>query len=177
MRNAGYNTIEEAQVLALMGMVCDPKWPISAEHAQVILGVDRPETLETRGVRDWLPWLDRPFFSYLKWLGSSKKRVADESEYSVEYRDLVMQAKTLDEASDVVSQGMKTQLARSLCVDEQNIDLAKPPFAHGVGSLIAIELRTWFGKALGTDVPLFKTLKSWTIIELCTSVTEALRSA
>ena len=177
VREAGYNTIEEAQLLAVMEMVCDPAWPISPEHAQVILGVDTPETLKTRGVRDWLPWLDRPFFSYLGCLGQLTERMSDKSENVIDYRGMVSRAKDLNEASNIVSQGMKVQLARSLCVDEQNIDVSKPPFVQGVDSLMAIELRTWFTKALDTDVPLFKILKNWTITDLCGSVAKALRDS
>ena len=50
------------------------------------------------------------------------------------------------------------KLSRMLALPKEDIDPTKPLHTYGVDSLVAVEIRNWFDKEIGTDVAVFEVL-------------------
>lgn len=48
----------------------------------------------------------------------------------------------------------------------ENVDGSKPLQAYGLDSLVAIEIRNWFGKEIGAEVTVFDILGKGSMVEL-----------
>lgn len=57
---------------------------------------------------------------------------------------------------------------------DQSIDHEAPLVELGVDSLIAVEVRSWFLKALKADIPVLKVVGGASLVELCQSALEKL---
>ena len=72
----------------------------------------------------------------------------------------------------MICEALKTKLGRVLGIDRENVDATKPTHACGVDSLVAVELRNWFKKAMGADVAVFEILGNESIAVLAAGVAE-----
>ncbi|KAI1745051.1 polyketide synthase [Xylaria scruposa] len=69
---------------------------------------------------------------------------------------LLSAAKSKQEAEQIVLQALLEKLTKVLSVDIEELDPARPMHAYGVDSLVAVELRTWISKEIGSDVSVFE---------------------
>ncbi|KAI0855253.1 polyketide synthase [Xylaria cubensis] len=69
---------------------------------------------------------------------------------------LLSAAKSKQEAEQTVLQALLEKLTKVLSVDIEELDPARPMHAYGVDSLVAVELRTWISKEIGSDVSVFE---------------------
>ncbi|CAG9950403.1 unnamed protein product [Clonostachys rosea f. rosea IK726] len=65
-------------------------------------------------------------------------------------------AKTQSEAEQIVLDALLEKLSKVLSVDLAELDPARPMHTYGVDSLVAVELRTWMTKEIGSDVSVFE---------------------
>ncbi|RDA84939.1 hypothetical protein CP532_5159 [Ophiocordyceps camponoti-leonardi (nom. inval.)] len=74
--------------------------------------------------------------------------------------------KTIREASAIVLSSLVGKLARLIMVDEKEIDADKAASAYHIDSLMAIEIRMWALKQVGSDVSVFEVLSNEPLAEL-----------
>lgn len=141
--------------------------------------VDSPKTLWEKGHTSVVGWMTKPLFRNLHRIGamyesqSASARSgagggAAEVNYLAEVR--AAGARSVDDAGEVVLNGLLSKLAKSLSVPLADLDPGQPAFKVGVDSLIAVEVRYWFMKQFGVEVAVFNILKDQSMADLCHSV-------
>ena len=85
---------------------------------------------------------------------------------AVDYALLFTVCATLAEAAEVVAQGLAQKLGTALGMPAGDVDTGKPLHAYGVDSLLAVELRNWFGKEIGAEVAIFDIMGGQSIAEV-----------
>ncbi|KAI8254399.1 Compactin diketide synthase [Colletotrichum sp. SAR11_239] len=176
---AGHGGLTQAQLMALLEMLCDPAYDCSRPGAaQVVNMVDSPAKLARMTGLGLLDWMQKPIFNNLLRMGETddsdaaggRGAAGDDKGDEVDYLGLVRTAADLTAAGEVVTQGLVQKLGKSLSVPAETLDVGKPAYVVGVDSLIAVEVRYWFMKRLNVEVPVFEILKNQSITELCQQV-------
>ena len=164
-----YMDIHEAECHAILDYYCNPDLPLTSSlHSQVIVGLESPANLSAQGLNEPF-WMERPMFSHMYEMrdetsSSSARRTAMEE--VINYPDLIHQADCLMDVSDLVVEGLRTKLAKTLAMEKENIDTNRPMHTYGVDSLTAVEVRTWFHRVMGADVAVFEILGNESITSL-----------
>ena len=166
MRAQGFLGVEEKEVHAILDYYCNPTLPIPTPlHSQVVIGLEAPASLHARGLE--VPSLmQRPLYSHLFQMETNETGSASNSEAAVNYQLLIREAETLPEIGDIIAEGVRAKLSRTLAVEKEDIDVGRPMHVYGVDSLSAVEIRTWFKTAIGADVAVFEILGNTSIATL-----------
>ncbi|KAI0966399.1 hypothetical protein F4678DRAFT_484245 [Xylaria arbuscula] len=72
-----------------------------------------------------------------------------------------------EEALDILRRHFVRALGRILQMSEDQLDVHLTPSSLGIDSLVAVQVRSWFLKELGTNIPVLKILGENTITQLC----------
>ncbi|WQF87991.1 Putative Acyl transferase domain superfamily, GroES-like superfamily, alcohol dehydrogenase [Colletotrichum destructivum] len=172
---AGFSGVTQDQLLGLLDALCDPSYDNSSpSFAQVVHIADSPKTLWEKGHESVLGWMTKPLFRNLHRLGAQYEaeegKVGGSSGTEVDYLAEVKSAESADLAGDIIAKALITKLAKSLSLNETDLDPSMPVFKMGVDSLIAVEVRYWFLKTFGAQVAVFSILKDQSMNDLCLSV-------
>lgn len=158
--------VKEVEFLSLLDYYCNPALGIlSPENSLPIIGLMTPAQLESQGM-DVPVWLQRPTFRPLALIGLNRSSSTQVVSGSVDFASELRQVGSLSEAKDVVLKAMVARLSKALAIPEHDIDSSKPLHAYGVDSLLAVELRNWFGKVLGADVAVFDIMGAESIVAM-----------
>lgn len=130
-----------------------------------LLHVDEEETAS---------WMDIPRLQHCIARGSGTntqdvKRAQGGAAVAVKTR--LLEARTAEDALKVITDGFLQKLQVMLQIQIQSSDdraniLAANAEGTGIDSLVAVEIRSWFQKETGVDVPVLKILGGATITEL-----------
>ncbi|KAI1751503.1 polyketide synthase [Xylaria castorea] len=156
MRAAGNGSMPVKELLAVLDYHCglSPK-PLPVEKAQVILRPGLPHELVPMGIAQ-PPWMRDPLFSQFGQLEASAS--ADRGlviKKEIKYATRIAAAISMVEAEDVVLDALLNKLSRVLSVNPSDLDPSKPLHAYGVDSLVAVDVRSWLLKDLGSEVSVF----------------------
>jgi aryl carrier-like protein len=173
----GATPVYVEDILGLLEYYCDDSLPLlSPEESQAIIGLQTTSALRAQGI-DEPYWLQRPLFSYLsRTRGGDASSGAASSEgqsagmNAAALETLLPAATSLEEAAAVVCDALITRLAKILVMEPADIQVHKPVNAHGVDSLVAMELRQWFRKAVRADVATFQILANTPMERLAAKV-------
>ena len=164
-----FTPVEEKELLAVLEYFCDPSLPLASlvSSSQVLLGLDPPSHWEAQGL-DVPLWASRPTFRHLAQIksDSSAQQQHNTAEQTVEYDTLLRKARSLAEAGSIVERGLRAKLSRTFAMPEEEVDTAQPLQAYGIDSLTAIEVRTWFRRVVGAELPVFELLGKRSIAAL-----------
>ena len=164
-----FTPVEEKELLAVLEYFCDPSLPLPspASGSQVLLGLDSPSHWEAQGL-DAPLWTSRPTFRHLAQVksDSSAHPQRNAAEQTVEYDSLLRKAQSLAEAGSIVERGLRAKLSRTFAMPEEEVDTTQPLQAYGIDSLTAIEVRTWFRRVVGAELPVFELLGKRSIAAL-----------
>lgn len=149
--------IFEKDFLALLDHFCDPDLVLTPEQSQPIIGLVTPAQFRQKGLvpPEWL--LNRPLFSGLSQHDHEQGHGTDASEQSQD-RDWVgefLSATPGPNATKVVVDALVQRLSKATSAPVEEIDSTRPLHVYGVDSLLAVELRNWFGKLFKADVAIF----------------------
>lgn len=171
LRSTGHEGLAETELHALLEYYCDHGLPVQPElGSQVITSLELPSTLHAKNLVD-LPWMSMPIFRQLwriqttfshKELGGTE----DASDYAVDLEHRLAMGGSMEEMSEIVCELIRMKLSRMLAIELSGVDVGKPLHTYGVDSLVAIELRNWFAKAVGADVAVFEILGNASMITL-----------
>jgi hypothetical protein len=178
----GHTLVTLDQLMALLDIVCDPKYDCTKPGAaQVVTITDSPRTLWRMAQEGSVDWMAKPLFANLTRMSQTTKGAdgdnnddGDENEKSasvtVNYLALVKASTSVEEAGDIIAQGLVQKLAKALSVPPENLDVTKPAYVMGVDSLIAVEVRYWFVKNVNVEVAVFDILRDQSLANLCQMV-------
>lgn len=175
--STGHVGMSEAELLALIEYYCNPNLPVpSPLKAQVVTCLQLPSTLRAKDLVDF-SWLAKPMFSQLHQIDAQADSAADagaskSSDLAAKLEYSLRGAESLSDAADVICEALKTKLGRILGIDRDNVDATKPTHSYGVDSLVAVELRNWFKKAVSADVAVFDILGNESMAVLAAGVAE-----
>ena len=178
LKAAGHDGIDEAEFHALLEVFCDPNLTIDRpEDAHVITGLSTPAGLRRRGI-DEPSWMKRPIFKPLyemdKGSSDGDTLAASSQQKAANWPRLLKDAPDTASAASIVVQALVQKLAKTLFVQEDDVDTSRPMGALGIDSLVAIELRHWFAGELKTDVPVLVILGNESVMDVGKYVAEKL---
>ncbi|MCJ1384592.1 hypothetical protein MMC17_007710 [Xylographa soralifera] len=151
--------ISQPELLALLDHYCDPISTSSTDplQCQAMVGIETPANIQAQGT-DEPYWMRQPLFTHLYQISSSSAFAARSLTQTTDFETLFGAAASLAEAGAIVSKALLTKLSKLLGVVEDTIDGGKPLGSYGVDSLVAVELRNWFARAVGADLAIFEIL-------------------
>lgn len=162
----GFVPVEEAELLRLLDICCDPSYQpgASPRHSQVVVGLETPASLLARSLEP-PEMLQRPLFARFSQLpgrtGGGSGGGGDGGD--VDAARLFRQLESPAERARVVVEALSRRLARTLSIKLEDVDTYQALHAYGVDSLIAVELRSWLGKEFAADVPVFEIVSGKTV--------------
>ncbi|KAI1029050.1 hypothetical protein LB504_012981 [Fusarium proliferatum] len=175
LRQEGFNAMREDEFLALLDMLCGPNGKYStnanremeASFAQIAVGLEAPATLRIKGIPE-PAWMTDPLFKHLYQIrGEGDHEGEGDGEGSAtSCSTLLPAAASLADAAKIVSAAIVQKLCKALSSSERDIDVSKPLHSYGVDSLVAVELRAWFMKEVGSDVAVFDIMSGQSLEEL-----------
>lgn len=174
----GIEDVSEREILALLERHCAPlsghhDVPVDphADAAQVVTPLALPALLRARGVAE-PAWLSKPMLRHLHHIPITlaHNSQTDGAPRKQSWEALLRAATSWGEAEDVVREAICKHLADLLAIGVDDVDAGKPVHAYGVDSLVAVELRNWFLRSIGADVPVLELLGNATIAGLAGEV-------
>ncbi|KAK4226847.1 hypothetical protein QBC38DRAFT_528049 [Podospora fimiseda] len=160
MRRLGHlMDIQSDELLVIMDYYCDPKLPcLRPEEAQILVGLEMPSAVLAKGI-GLHHAIHRPMFRHLFQMGSSSPGDNErKSRVAVNQQDLgtmLAEAETQAEATVLVGKWFAGKVAHILGLSEEDIDLRRSVHTYGIDSLVAIDLKNWFAREVGTSVEVF----------------------
>ncbi|KAI0115870.1 polyketide synthase [Nemania sp. FL0031] len=172
MRAAGNGTIPVEEVLSVLDYYCglSPNG-IPIEKAQVILRPGLPHELAPLGIPE-PSWMQDPLFSQFGQLEAHTTTNPGELvKKEPQTATRIAAAASIAEAEDIVLDALLNKLSRVLNVELSNLDSSKPLHAYGVDSLVAVDVRSWLLKDLGSEVSIFDMTSQASIQSLARTAT------
>ncbi|OJI97249.1 hypothetical protein ASPVEDRAFT_24220 [Aspergillus versicolor CBS 583.65] len=123
-------------------------------------------------------WLGNPrfghFVPYTK-LGSKQQQMVGKLG---DVRKLAIEAQSEEDAVAVIVGAFSTKLESILQLPPGSVgESPKQPLVEfGIDSLVAVEIRTWFVRELGAEVPVVKILGGDSVLQLCQIAVQSVRS-
>lgn len=148
--------LREDEIHAILEFLIDPRYSSSQSEpdSQLVVGLATAATYHERGVAP-PRYLSYPLFTHLRKASASKSGDSEENPTYLVHTQMSAST-TLEEAANVVLNGIRSKLSSLLDTPADNIDLTKSISSNGVDSLVAMEFRTWLVKDLGADIPLLE---------------------
>ncbi|PVH93633.1 mycocerosic acid synthase [Periconia macrospinosa] len=131
---------------------------VGAVEAQLFPRLSRPEYSANEGAEQ-PGWQHEPMYNHMVLRGGlSGSKNAGESGAGGKRltSSLIAAAESLEAAQKIVLEALLEQLAKTLGYELEDLDPAKPMNAHGVDSLVAVEMRVWMTKEIGADISVFE---------------------
>ena len=159
MERIGYDPVNEEELLYQIeeAVTAEPKMCTNFR------GVDMHQNITGISLaRKDLYWADKPLFQNLY----ANHDFNGGSESSAGHRDLHASLRSADfpvECTSILTAAFVDKVSAVSGVDVDQIQPSNPLSAYGLDSLVAVELRKWFAKAVGVDVAMFDILGSKTI--------------
>lgn len=158
MKRIGYDGVNEQELLAQIEVAATDSSTVAlgrtgiAEH-QSITGVNlrKPDYF----------WSHKPLFRnlYANHDFGEDGAAAGKTDLTAQLK----QAESADERRELITQGFVEKMAQVLSVDASTISAAKSLASYGLDSIVAVEFRQWFFKALSVDVAIFEIMGSSSI--------------
>jgi aryl carrier-like protein len=139
-------------IYRLLRFCCDPALvDTSTVGSQIITPLTLPSDLRAMGIVAPLG-STRPIYHHLDTLPSRFSSDSASAEVKKRPSYKLSEATSLAQATDIVVEAIQAQLSSLLVVSKDDIDPQKAIYRYGVDSLVAVEMRNWFSKAIGADV-------------------------
>lgn len=170
LNSIGWSHMSADELISAMDYYCRPlgeNKEFTADQAQVVPRLWLPRYSATEGAVQPV-WQHEPRFSQMVLHdaknGSDASGAKQSGNGSV--AALLSAAKSLPEAKDVVLTAFLEKLRKVLSVDLAELDPQRPMHAYGVDSLVAVELRAWMAKEVGSDISVFEMIGDQRIDQL-----------
>ncbi|KAL8853081.1 MAG: hypothetical protein Q9221_002112 [Calogaya cf. arnoldii] len=171
LQQTGHEGLGETELHALLEYYCNPDLPVqTSDGSQVITSLELPSVLRAKNLVEQ-QWMSRPMSRQLWQIrspatGTQLGATGDATDPTVVLRQRLTSGVSMEEASNIICDLIRTKVSRMLAIDEESIDMEKPMHTDGVDSLTAIELRNWFAKAIGSDIAVFNILGNGSMASL-----------
>lgn len=167
MRRIGHlMEIEQQELLALLDHYCDPGLPLlSADDSQVLVGIEMPKDVAAKGI-SLHHSIHRPMFRHLFHVRTAAMQEnGDEGPAAGQQAPAVLLARASSEedAAALTTMWLTAKLGHVLGLDPADIDTQKPVHAYGVDSLVAIDLKNWLAREIGSRIDVLTLMGSISI--------------
>ncbi|KAF2492668.1 hypothetical protein BU16DRAFT_620023 [Lophium mytilinum] len=152
--------VPDSQLLGLLDYYCDPTRSVDIGKCQTMIGVAPPSYARAQG-KEFPALLKRPMWRVMNSLDtaiSAKAQTETSEQKPLPLCTLLASTESIAEAADLICNTMLGRLAEQLGIHEEMIDKEKPFHVAGVDSLMAVELRTWFRRAIGVSISVFEIM-------------------
>ena len=178
-RNAYLSTgyligIKQREMFALLEWACNPSRgiPDTPMQSQLVVGVDVPSSVLER--RSEVPSLmRRPLFRGMWNITDGRDLNAEntDGDSRVEGADVVQRLaaagiRSTEDAASVIAECVMLRVGKALGVPKENLEPSRALHAYGVDSLVAVELRNWFGQKLDAEMAVFEILGETTFEDI-----------
>ncbi|KAF3768882.1 hypothetical protein M406DRAFT_10616, partial [Cryphonectria parasitica EP155] len=123
-------------------------------------------------------WAEDPRFSHcIRNSSQSVQTQQDDKSNNLPVFEQLESAKNMEEALGILKAAIVNKLRIILQITDRDIDENDPLIDHGIDSLVAVEVRSWFVKELKVDLPVLKILGGASISDLSEYALENLPEA
>ncbi|CAG8923339.1 unnamed protein product [Penicillium salamii] len=122
-------------------------------------------------------WVSNPMFQHLVYKSSNLVIADKKGKSGVMIKTRLFEATSKEEVDEILQDGFILKLQSALQADPSKPMLEMSPDELGVDSLVAVDLRSWFLKELGVDIPVLKIFNAASIRDLLATAAEALPAA
>jgi hypothetical protein len=155
---SAFNSISESKLFALLEYYCSTIGQhCTPLHCQAVIGIGISPSLRERGI-DMAYWLRNASFRHII-IGETAAAQVEQ----VNFQRLFAAASTRAEAGKVVTNALMKKLAKTMSVDQEELDASKPLHTYGVDSLVAVEQRSWVLTEPHADIAIFDIVGGVTI--------------
>lgn len=120
--------------------------------------------------------LSLPLFSHFRSLTSSSSADAGGNASSVgDLKKSLRGAKTIDEASEIICAALVDKIATRAGLGIEHVNVANPISDYGIDSLVAVEIRNWISKEMGSTVPILELLANGPLSGLALKIAQRSR--
>ncbi|KAJ8127042.1 hypothetical protein O1611_g6594 [Lasiodiplodia mahajangana] len=164
-RNLGSDTICEAEVLALLGAAISGKMTMACNN-HTITGMRITPTMQPF-------WTDDAKCKYLREAAEAAAAAAGASAgaaKAISYNAALKAAKTLDEAEQIICDGLVQKLATVMMMDIEDLDITRSLSHYPLDSLVAIEIRNFITREFEATLQVLELLSSGSIQTLAKAV-------
>ncbi len=143
--------IRETELHSLMHLAIAGETP-----AQMVTGFATGGTAKDAGI-EWPFYFDDLKFSILAQTGKGHQniRTLSSSSKSQVLHDSIANSTSKEDAQQHITNALCARVAKSLQMPMSDVDISRPLHAHGVDSLVAVEIRTWLFQDLKVNVSTF----------------------
>ncbi|KAI0173624.1 putative polyketide synthase [Hypoxylon sp. FL1284] len=158
--------VSQSEMFALLEHHCHRRDGVASEERQTVFGIQQPSFFLNSG-RDLPTHLARPFFRHFHCMEASKDHDLPTRQDQEDYSSIISKADSLEDVEAHMTRWLVIKLSRVLGLVENDIDTSRPISSYGVDSLLGLEMRNWFEKTLGSDIPIFELLNNSSMAEVC----------
>jgi aryl carrier-like protein len=163
----GIEDFSEEELLSLLEV-------LSPSDTQIVTPVGIPAILKAEGIAE-PSWMSKPLFKHLHQISTIGETAFSEAKTNRTWEVLLREANIMSDAESIILEAIRKQLADLLAIGIDDVDAIKPVHSYGVDSLVAVELRNWFARSIGADVPVFEILGNSTITNMARDIAQRSR--
>lgn len=138
--------------------------PTRSPRAQLVTGLTTSETYRQKGAPE-PSYMNNPLFTQLR-ASSSSGSSGENEDSGPSIQALLRTANSLDVAGALISDAIQKKLSYIMIIPVEEVDPQRSISSYGVDSLVAMELRSWFGKEMAADVQILDLMGTSSIVEL-----------
>ncbi|KAI1819535.1 lovastatin nonaketide synthase [Xylaria intraflava] len=171
MRRIGHlMDISQGELLALLEHYCDPSLPLlTHEHVQILVGLETVGAVRAKKI-DLHHIIHRPLFRQLFHMDTESTGASNGS--IVDHRARLKEVDSDEEAGQLITEWYRSKVAHMLGLKVDDVDIGQPVKAYGMDSLVAIDLKNWFAREIGAEVPVFHLLGNKSLAVVAREVAE-----
>ena len=170
MRRIGHlMEIQQDELIALLDIYCDSNLPLlSHDDVQILVGIELPSMILQKGI-DLHHSIRRPVFRHLFCMATDPTGTSETvAKGTLKSRETALkEVKTSAEATALVVEWFSAKIAQVLGLKEDDIDKTKPINAYGIDSLVAIDLKNWMQREVGSEMEIFVLLANVSLEDMC----------
>ena len=130
---------------------------------QIITGISTGGMIERSGAVE-ISWMDDPKFAHLRIM--DLRRATGPKNTGSQLKCQLKEAVNFPAAALAIREALVAQLAQLTGLEATDVDISKPIHAHGVDSIVAVDLRTWARREVEAEIPALDILGAMPLEEL-----------
>lgn len=134
--------------------------PITGDRSQIMTGLAKVDLSDSSKRPSWIA---NPRFSHHTFQSEAQMAQRDASDASPKTR--LQQAANIEDVSLILQEMFAAELAVILQLPPDNVNKSISLLEMGADSLVAVEVRSWFLRDIGQDVPVLKLLGGASVVD------------